>query len=124
MGAEDFVKLSVRAYIELAQANISVRAELAFYRGLQYCGGNNTHGVIVAGHMPILGPRSAADELVAAGVWQKMPNGWCFTSWDKWQTELEQLQEKRTKDAKRKREERRASRAKTLGLVEDVSDAS
>ena len=123
MSAEDFVKLSVRAYIEMAQAGVSTRAELAFYRGLQYCGQGNTHGIVPTGHMPTLGPRSAADELVAVGFWERMPNGWRYVSWDKWQYELEQLQAKREKDAARKRRDRRAQRDQTLGLVE-VPDAS
>lgn len=124
MSAEDFIKLSVRAYIELAQAGVSTRAELAFYRGLQYCGQGNTHGMVATGHLPILGPRSAADELVRAGFWERMPNGWRYVAWDKWQGELEQLQAKRDKDARRKREERRAAREQSLGLVEEIPGAS
>ena len=119
MGAEDFVKLSVRAYIEMAQSGVSAKAELAFYRGIQYCGAGNTHGIVPAGHLAPLGPRSVADELVAAGFWEPMPNGWRYVAWDKWQYELEQLQAKRSKDAERKRKERRAARDTALGLVED-----
>jgi hypothetical protein len=40
-----------------------------------------------------------------------MPQGWRFTSWDKWQAEFEAVQEKRARDAERKRNERAAARA-------------
>lgn len=114
MGAEDFVKLSVRTRADLAVAGISERAELAFYRGLQYCGGNNTHGVVPRSEITSLGPRKVAEELVAAGFWEPMPTGWRYVAWDKWQYELEQLHRKREKDAKRKRDERRRQRESDL----------
>lgn len=122
MGAEDFVKLSVRAYIEMAAAGVSPKAELAFYRGIQYCGAGNTHGVVPASHLGPLGTRAAADELVAAGFWEPMPNGWRYVAWDKWQYELEQLHAKRAKDAERKRRDRRKARDTDFGLTEGGDD--
>lgn len=111
MGAEDFVKLSVRARADFALNGVSDAAELAFYRGIQWSGLNNSHGIIPRTALKELGPRRVADELVRYGYWDVMPQGWCFTSWDKWQAEFEAVQEKRARDAERKRNERAAARA-------------
>lgn len=114
MGAEDFVKLSVRARIDFASTGTSEKAELAFYRGIQHCGLTNTCGVILASDLPLLGPRRVADELVAKGYWEVIPNGWAYIAWDKWNGDLEQVQEKRARDAARKREKRRAERQASI----------
>ena len=110
MGAEDFVKLSVRYRADMAMAGVTPAAELAFVRGLAYCGLNATGGVIPTGDLSQLGPRRVADELVGAGFWEVMPLGWAFTAWDKWQGDYEQVVEKRKRDAERKRDERRRMR--------------
>lgn len=114
MGAEDFVKLSVLARTDFRMTRTSPAAELAFYRGLQYCGLNATGGVIPIDDLNQLGPRRAADELVANGYWDAMPNGWAFRQWDKWQGEYEQVSEKRRREAARKREERRRQRDEAM----------
>ena len=110
MGAEDFVKLSVRYRVDMQLAGISPAAELAFLRGLAYCGLNATGGLIQTAELPNLGPKRVADELVAGGFWDAMPHGWAYRSWDKWQAEYEQVIARRKRDADRKRAARMADR--------------
>ena len=114
MGAEDFVKLSVNCRSDFACTDLSEKAELAFYRGLVYCGLNNTAGNIPRRDLEDLGPRRVADELVAKGYWEETPKGWAYRSWDKWQGDYEQIAEKRRRDAERKREKRREERARQM----------
>lgn len=115
MGAEDFVKLSVRARVDFAMTGTSADAELLFYRGLQYCGLNDTRGVIPTPHLADIGsglrrPAALAAELVLGEYWERSPIGWCVRNWEKWQHDFDQVAEKRRRDAERKREERRAAR--------------
>lgn len=110
MGAEDFVKLSVNCRADFAMTDLSEKAELAFYRGLVYCGLNSTGGVIPRRDLVHLGPARVADELVAKGYWQATKVGWSFRAWDKWQGDFEQIAEKRRRDAERKRDKRRQER--------------
>lgn len=120
MGAEDFVKLSIRARADFAMNDVSAAAELAFYRGLQYCGLYNTHGVVARSDLSQLGPRRVAAELVAKGYWHTLPQGWGYTSWEKWQHDFDQVAEKRRRDAERKREERRAARDAQMNGVDEA----
>lgn len=115
MGAEDFVKLSVRARVDFAMSGTSSDAELLFYRGLQYCGVNNTVGVIPTPALADIGAglrrtTALADELVLGEYWERSPIGWCVRNWEKWQHDFDQVAEKRRQDAERKRKERRAAR--------------
>jgi hypothetical protein len=121
MGAEDFVKLSVNCRSDFAFTDLSEKAELAFYRGLVYCGLNNTAGNIPRRDLPDLGPRRVADELVAKDYWETTPTGWAYRSWDKWQGDLEIVNERRKRDAERMREWRRKKR---LDKMEDGNDAA
>lgn len=117
MGAEDFVKLSIRYRVDFAQAGISPHAELLFIRGLAHCGLVNSHGIVTPDDIPGLTvrlprPKALIAELVEAeGFWEPLPIGWRYAAWDKWQSELEAVQAKRAKDAERKRLERAARRA-------------
>ncbi len=120
MGTEDFVKLSVRYRADMALAGISPAAELAFIRGLAYCGLNATGGLIPASELPNLGPKRVAAELIRGGFWDEMPNGWAYRSWDKWQAEYEQVIERRRRDAARKRAGRRRARAEEMA-ADDVA---
>jgi len=119
VGTDDFVKLSVRYRADMALAGISPAAELAFIRGLAYCGLNATGGLIPTSELPNLGPKRVAAELVAGGFWDAMPNGWSYRSWEKWQADFDQITEKRRRDAERKREERRAARQRLFYGDED-----
>ena len=110
MGAEDFVKLSVHCRADFDTTELSPAAELAFYRGLIYCGLNGTSCLVPRRALRSLGPTRVAGELVAKGYWEVAPTGWAFRSWDKWQGDWEQIAEKRRKDAERKRNERRVYR--------------
>ena len=121
MGVEDFVKLSVRYRADMQLAGVSPAAELAFVRGLAYCGLNGTGGLIPSGELANLGPRRVADELVAGGFWDVMPNGWAFRSWDKWQGDLEQVQAKRQRDADRMREYRRRKRREDMEATDGAA---
>ena len=121
MGTDDFVKLSVRYRADMALAGISPAAELAFIRGLAYCGLNSTGGLIPASELPNLGPKRVADELVAGGFWDTMPNGWAYRAWDKWQGDLEQVMERRRRDADRMRAYRRAKRLAAMNGDDDAA---
>ncbi len=114
MGAEDFVKLSVRYRVDFKLAGVSPAAELAFLRSLAYCGLNGTGGLILAEDLKDLGPKRAASELVAAGFWLEMPAGWAISRWDKWQGDFELVNQQRKAAAERQREKRRRDRMARL----------
>lgn len=120
MGAEDFIKLSVRYRVDFAMTGTSPMAELLFIRAMAYAGLNSTGGAIPAADLPAMAaglrkPHALADELVAGGYWQATPVGWCVRSWDKWQHDFDQVTEKRRRDAERKRVERRRKRDEQMG---------
>lgn len=115
MSAEDFVKLSVRYRTDFQFTHTTAHAELLFIRGLAYCGLHNTAGAIPASALGEIGnglprPATLAEELVTGDYWETTPLGWCVRSWDKWQHEFDELQERRVRDAMRKREQRRKNR--------------
>jgi hypothetical protein len=119
MGAEDFVKLSVRYRIDFGMTGTSPLAELLFIRGLAYCGLNDTRGLIPASELVAVAgnirrPEQYADELVRDRYWQASKVGWCIRSWDKWQHDFDQVAEKRRRDAERKRLERQANRRESI----------
>lgn len=119
MGAEDFVKLSINYRFDFIMTGTSPQAELIFLRSLAWSGLNNSHGIIPAGEIRSLvslgKPATLVAELVAGGYWEPHPRGWVISQWDKWQKDFEQVQAKRGKDAKRKRDERHAERAALYG---------
>lgn len=121
MGAEDFVKLSVNCRTDFDITELSDAGELAFYRGLIYCGKNNTGGLVPRRALKHLGPPRVASELVDKGYWEVMPQGWAFRSWDKWQGDLEQVNEKRKRDAERMREWRRNKRQERMDGDDDAA---
>ena len=120
MSAEDFIKLSVRYRVDFSHTRTSPSAELLFLRGMAHCGLLNTHGSIPEADLPGLAaglrrPSALVEELVHGGYWQPSPSGWVVRSWDKWQTEFEQVARKRKRDAERKRDERRKQRDEEMG---------
>ena len=124
--AEDFVKVSIRTRSDFALLGISDEAELLFRRGLEHCALIGQPGILPSADVRGLLPKRAKEsvvvaELLAADLWQSAPNAFIYRSWDKWQGALNQVEAKRTKDAKRKREDRAAYRAIQLGLIEDAS---
>lgn len=120
---EDFFKMSIRYRADFALAGCSDEAELLFTRGLAYCALNGTKGILPAAEIRGLLPKRAKEqvvttELLEAGFWQRYHSGYIYRSWDKWQGTLNQVEQKRAYDAKRKRLARAAERAKAMGLPE------
>jgi hypothetical protein len=116
VGAEDFVKLSVRYRVDFALTSTSSHAELVFVRGLAECGLKNTGGIVAAVDLPGLcaglrtKPALIAAELCRAGYWERLPIGWRYVNWDKWNGAYDEVQDKRARDAERKRLARQAAR--------------
>lgn len=115
MGAEDFVKLSVNYLADFRLHSVSSSAELLFLRGLAECGLRASGGILTPADVAGLAhdlrkPPSLIAELIRAGYWQKLPTGYRYCQWDKWQGDFDLMTEKRKRDAQRKREKRRADR--------------
>ncbi len=115
MSAEDYIKLSVRYRIDFTATGTSPMAELLFVRAMAYSGLCDTKGFIPRPELAAISPGlhrvdALVEELVAHDYWQPAPNGWVIRSWAKWQHEFDDLQERRIRDAQRKRDARRKAR--------------
>jgi hypothetical protein len=84
-----------------------------FCRGLAYCGGVESGGVIDKTVLPMIVPTKAqqrADALVREGLWLDEGTHYRIRSWDKWQDEHDAAAEKRRRDRDRMRRVRQQSR--------------
>lgn len=61
-------------------------AVVAYVFSLAYCGHQENHGFIHRGSLPMFhATKKDADDLVAVGLWDKMPSGWAIPNFDKYQ---------------------------------------
>lgn len=68
-----------------------------------WSGGALSDGLVPDHMLQILGgTRREANKLVACGLWDKVPDGYQFHDWDKYQPTKSKVEEKREKDRLRK----------------------
>lgn len=109
-----FVKLTCNYYRDPAiAADLSDAGEVAFTRGIAYCGDAETGGFIPAAILPSLMRRytpargkKVAAEMVLSQLWIEVPGGWQIRTWDRQQDELERLLSRRRNDAERQQRHR------------------
>lgn len=119
----DWVKLTTNYYLDAAVMRAGEAAEVLFTRALAYVGDQETQGVVHREVLPRLTPArgtARAAALVREGLWEVVPDGWRFVSWDKHQTTVEQLEAKR--EAGRARQARHRTRSN--GMRNAVTNAS
>jgi hypothetical protein len=100
-------------YYDPALLRAGEQAEVLFCRGLAYCGGVESAGVIDKTVLPMLvptKPQARADALVREGLWLDEGTHYRIRSWEKLQDEHDVAAEKRRKDRERQREHRRKAR--------------
>lgn len=89
---------------------------------LSWCADQETDGHVPAGMLSVLdGTANDAKSLVAAGLWQKVPDGWLFHKWSEYQPVRSQLEERREKERLRLAEKRakRADVASNTGATRE-----
>ena len=117
----DWVKLSTRYYNDPALARAGEAAEILFTRGLAYAGEQETDGVVPREVLPRLVTTKATARvraLVREGLWEVIPEGWRFTSWDRHQATREDLERHRA--ANRNRQARHRRRNGTSNAVRNA----
>jgi hypothetical protein len=97
--------------------DLTPEAVALWVRAGSYCGKHLTDGFVPAGRLGMLqGTPEAAYELVVAGLWTEVPDGWQFHEWDRYQD---------TKDVvERRRESWKARQAKRRSENDDTSSLS
>lgn len=66
--------------------DLTAEAVALWVRAGSYCGKHLTDGYVPKGRLGMLqGAPEAAYELVVAGLWREVPDGWQFHEWDKYQ---------------------------------------
>ena len=117
----DWVK-SMKGYYRLFEIATGTDAmEVMFKRGDVLAGEVGRGGMIPDAMLPQLCRKPAqakkiADQLVATGLWARVPDGYLIVDWAEHNAELVKLTERKKRD----RERKRAARAST-GLSKDVS---
>lgn len=108
-------------------ATLSDSALALWLRAGSYCCQHLTDGFVADAVLRLLGKRSAANELTAAGLWRRLDNGWSFHDWDEYQEIGETVKKRReqARDRQRRsresREESRSSSRVTDGVSHGVS---
>lgn len=100
-------------YIDGALLRAGEQAEVLFCRGIAYCGGVESGGVIDKTVLPMIVPTKAkerAEALVREGLWLDEGAHYRIRTWDKWQDEHDIAAEKRKRERERKRDYRRKAR--------------
>lgn len=123
-----FVKLTCNYYRDPAvAADLSDAGEVAFTRGIAYCGDAETGGFIPEAILPSLmrrytpaRGRKIVAELVMSELWVVVPGGWQIRTWDRQQEELERLLSRRKTDAERQRRHRADKAATPAPLSRDI----
>jgi hypothetical protein len=84
-----------------------------------------TDGLVPAHMVTMLGAKKRdAEQLVTAGLWDQVPEGYQFHDWNEWQPSRDDVLKKRAEEAEKKRkwrEKRAAQRAAADGMSPDVS---
>lgn len=76
-----------------------------------WCGRYMTDGLLPFQSLALVrGTKTAAEELVDAGLWDTTPSGWLFHDWDHYQYTKDEVETRRAKDREKKARERTATR--------------
>jgi hypothetical protein len=119
----DWVKLSTNYYDDPAVMRAGEAAEVLFTRAMAYCGDQETDGVVPAEVLPRLTPTrgvARARALVREGLWEEIPGGWRFSSWDHHQTSREALERDRQANRRRQAIHRARRRPPISSVVNGV----
>lgn len=124
--ATDWFKMGVGFYRDPALIRAGEAAEVFFVRALGFCAENDTKGSIPKEALLLIcpvKPKPRVDALVRERVLTERKDDYHVRSWDKWQAELDALQDRRRKDRERKAKEREAERIRRLS-EDSPEDAS
>lgn len=76
--------------------DLTAEAVALWVRAGSYCGKHLTDGYVPKGRLGMLqGTPEAAYELVVAGLWAEVPDGWQFHDWHKYQDTKEAVERRR-----------------------------
>lgn len=110
-------------------ATLSDAAVTLWIRAGSYCCQHLTDGFVKQAQLRLLGDATAAQELVDAGLWHIVPDGWQFHDWDEYQ-ETSEVVKRRRDDARERqrrsreaREEQRRKSQQESQRDNDVTDA-
>lgn len=111
----DWVKLTTDYYNDFAIATGTDAMEVMFTRGNALAGKIEQHGFIPDAMLSHLTRKPAqakktAEQLVKAGLWERVRDGYMVVNFARINDELEKLVEKKRRDRDRKRAERAAAR--------------
>ena len=86
---------------------LSPNAIALWVRAGSYCGKHLTDGYVAAAILPMLqGDRDAADELIHAGLWKSVKDGYAFHDWQEYQDTREAVEKRRQSWKERQRRHR------------------
>lgn len=112
------MKLATRYYDDAAVEGMDDAGEVMFVRGIARAGELEREGFIPESSLPKLTRRrryeALVEELVASGLWTRVPGGVQVTNWSDWQDALDDLARRRTTDRDRQRRRRERARESTL----------
>lgn len=105
--------------------DLTAEAVALWVRAGSYCGKHLTDGFVPAGRLGMLqGTPEAAYELVVAGLWREVPDGWCFHDWHKYQDTKEAVERRREAWKAQKRGQRRNENDPSLISIPFLSKGS
>lgn len=116
----EWVKLDTTFYLDAAIVRAGEAAEVLFVRAMAYCGDQENDGLVEREILPRLCPNRGAARaaaLVREGLWEVVPQGWRFVSWERHQRTREQM------DASRESGRRRQARHRAEQGSHAVSNA-
>lgn len=106
----DWVKLATRYYDDEVIESMDDAAEVMFVRGIARAGELEREGFIPDSSLPKLTRRrryeALVEQLVANGLWTRVPGGVRVTNWSGWQDALDDLARRRAADRDRQRRRR------------------
>lgn len=120
-----FAPLSSRYYYDDAILNAGEKAEVLWCRGLAFCSGALSDGVITDTQLRMVigvglsGVKQRADLLVRHGLWERVDRGYRVRTWLKWNRSLAEIEDLQAADAGRKRDGRPDSKRNGTGNETD-----
>lgn len=83
-----------------------------------------TDGVIAAPVLRLVGEKDAAEELIGAGLWEKVPGGYAFHDWAEYQETSTAVKDRRAAARDRQRKSRAAREAKKAATQSGSGEAT
>jgi hypothetical protein len=114
-----WARLDDAFYTHRKVIDLSPSARWLYVAALCYCNQNLTDGILSPAAAESIGlirqPRQAIAELVKAGLWQRLPDGYEVHDYLKYQFSRAQILQARKADAERQSRRRRGSDGRWLG---------